>query len=364
MANELQTQKQSGTLKELLGRPDVRAAVQSVLPRTMTPERLLKVALATVSRSPALAQCDNMSVLKSLMVAAELGLDPSGVLGQGYLVPFNNNKTGKKECQFIPGYRGLITLARRSGEIRSMHAEVVYEADTFKIVKGVHPSIEHEPDYGAEIDDARITGAYAVAEFRDGSVQFEFMPRRQIDAIRKRSKAATSGPWVTDFAEMARKTVMRRLCKYLPLSVEEPLAKAVEAENRMEIGEGVGDLLQLAGTMEVEEEEPQTKSEQLADTLKKQANGKAEDTPKAPATHKPPPVDSGTSDTEPSVLDQQAADIEAIDVEAFLEQVQQLHTLRECVSAKRTVPQEWSEAHQQQAYSAIGAQEAKIRGGT
>lgn len=291
------------TLKDLLNREDVRQSFAALVPRTMTPERLMKVASSTVSRSPQLAQCDAMSLLKSLAVAAELGLDPSGTLGQGYLVPFRNNKTGKMEAQFIPGYRGLVSLARRSGELVGLHAECVYRDDKFRVVKGLHPTIEHEPNYDGAMEDNDVIGAYAVAQFRDGSTQFEFMPRREIDKTRNASRAGNSGPWVTWFSEMAKKTVVRRLCKYLPLQVEEPLARAVELESRIEMGDGLGAVFAEVEQLEVESKPPSEPSTKDAakEKMKKSASKKAKN---KPAT---PPVASD-SETGPEAAGESPAD--------------------------------------------------------
>jgi len=249
------------TIKDYLQQEKVKAAIASVLPQHMKPERLIKVALVAISRSPKLSQCTPDSILKSLMISAELGLDPSGNLGQAYLVPYQNKYRGTYECQLIPGYRGLITLARRSGHIKAIEARVVREKDVFRVRYGLEPELVHKPVLGGE-KDREIVAAYAVAVLADGTKQFDVMSRQEIDAIRARSKAADDGPWVTDYAEMAKKTVVRRLCKYLPLSPEEPIAKALEVENRAEAGEPVVDLIELP-----QEEEPESRTEQLVAKL-------------------------------------------------------------------------------------------------
>ncbi len=126
-------------------------------------------------------------------------------------------KTGKHEVQFIIGYKGMIDLARRSGNIESIYAHVVYSNDTFEYEYGLHPKLVHKP---AMTDRGEFIGAYAVAHFKDGGYQFEFMPKEEIEKRRKRSRAANAGPWVTDYEEMAKKTVIRHMWKYLPISIE------------------------------------------------------------------------------------------------------------------------------------------------
>lgn len=205
-------------IKDLLER--AKPSIAAVIPKHLTPERLLKIALSATSRTPALLACTPQSILLAVMQAAELGLEAGGLLGDGYLVPY------KGKAQFIVGYRGLINLARRSGQMRAIEAHVVRTADTFEVEFGLETKLVHRPSLHGDPGD--IVAVYSVAHFRDGGYQVEVMTRAEVDAIRKRSEASDSGPWVTDYAEMAKKTVIRRLCKYLPLSPE--LAKALEHE--------------------------------------------------------------------------------------------------------------------------------------
>jgi recombination protein RecT len=218
-----------------------RAAIQDALPRHLTPERLIKVAQVAVSRVPLLQQCTALSLCQCVLQAAQLGLDCSGVLGSAYMVPFYNKKIGAYEAQFIPGYRGLVDLARRSGNIDDIYAQVVYDADEFDIQYGSEPKITHRPSYAAERSDDRIIGAYMVAWVKGaGRPHIEFMTRGELEAVRDSSKGAfdrdgkPTGPWRDWFGEMCRKTVVRRGVKMLPMSVE--LAAALEADNASNMG--------------------------------------------------------------------------------------------------------------------------------
>lgn len=210
------------TLRDLLERSKPKLA--EVMPRHLSADRLMRIAVAACSKTPALLQCTPMSVLNAVMQGAQLGLEPGGPLGDAYLVPY------KDQCQFIVGYRGLINLARRSGQIVSIEAHVVHSKDKFTCRYGLDSKLEHEPDWSD--DPGAVVAVYAVAKLKDGGTQCEVMTKAQVDAIRKRSKASGSGPWVSDYEEMCRKTVVRRLCKYLPLSVE--LADALEADTNSE----------------------------------------------------------------------------------------------------------------------------------
>lgn len=223
-----------------------QASFAEALPATvrkyLTPERLTKITLAAISRSPQLLECTPESVLRSVMDAAALGLEPGGPLGQAYLVPFRNK--GKPEAQLIISYRGLVALARRSGEIESVASNVVFARDRFRcdLATGV---LEHEPffaelpdgasqmsddDIDAACDRGKPIAVYCVARFVGGGQHVDVMTMADVERVRRRSRAGDSGPWVTDYLEMARKTVVRRASKYWPLSTE--LADALDREDQ------------------------------------------------------------------------------------------------------------------------------------
>jgi recombination protein RecT len=191
--------------------------IEKALPSHMNPDRMARIALTTIRTNPKLLEASVPSLLGAVMQAAQLGLEP-GLIGHCYLVPFKNGKTGQTDVQFIIGYKGMIDLARRSGQIENIYAHAVYSKDEFDYELGLEPKLKHKPFMDG--DRGEFVGAYAVAHFKDGGYQFEFMPKSEIDKRRKRSKAANNGPWVTDFEEMAKKTVIRHMWKYLPISVE------------------------------------------------------------------------------------------------------------------------------------------------
>lgn len=226
--NNNQIQQAKKNLEGLLRREEFQRSLADVAPKHITKERIVKLALVAASRQPKLFECTPQSFLQSVMKSAELGLDCVGTLGQGYLVPYYNGKIKAFECQFIVGYQGLIELARRSGNISRIESRVVYEKDEFIVEYGLEPKLIHKPYLGG--DRGKIVCVYAIAELKDGSRQVEVMTLDEVERIRDRSKAKDGGPWITDFAEMARKTVIRRLAKYLPLSPE--LAKAIETDDQ------------------------------------------------------------------------------------------------------------------------------------
>jgi recombination protein RecT len=204
--------------------------IAAALPKHLTPERLIRVALTSISRNPKLLECSTPTLIGAIIQASQLGLEPDGVLGQAYLVPFRNNRTNATECQFIPGYRGYIDLARRSDRIKSIMAQVVREGDLFSYEYGINETLKHVPgDRRGE-----ITHVYGYAKFTNGGYAFVVLTLEDINRTRLRSKSKDSGPWVTDFEAMAQKTAIRRLAKWLPLSVE--FARAVELDERAAAG--------------------------------------------------------------------------------------------------------------------------------
>lgn len=210
-----------------------QAEIAKMLPKHLNVERLLKVAQIAATTTPALAKCDVASLVGAIGQCAQMGLEPNTVLGHAYLVPFNTkrkdangNERWVNSVQVIIGYKGLIDLARRSGQIVSIAAHEVCEKDHFELIYGLDEKLEHRPALG---ERGEVIGFYAVAKLKDGGHCFEFMSTYQVEQIREGSqgyqqavkyKKEANHPWTAHFVEMGRKTVIRRLAKYLPLSVE------------------------------------------------------------------------------------------------------------------------------------------------
>ena len=211
-----ETGQKKPTLYDLINAQ--RTEVARALPAGVGPDRLLRVVLTEVRRTPKLQECSAPSILGALMQAAQLGLEP-GPLGLAYLVPFWNRKRGERECQLIIGYRGLIDLARRSAQVTDVAAYPVHEADRFDVTYGDDPRIVHVPEL--RTDPGPVWCYYAVGRYRDGGHNAAIMTRAQVEAHRDRFGNTDNGsPWLTDFDAMARKTVVRELAKWMPLSIE------------------------------------------------------------------------------------------------------------------------------------------------
>ena len=195
----------------------MQGEIAKALPSVITPERFTRMTLTAVNSNPELAKCDKLSFLAAMMSAAQLGLEPNTPLGQAYILPFKNNKKGITEVQFQIGYKGLIDLAYRSGEVELVQAQCVYENDTFECEYGIEPKLKHIP---ADKNRGELIKVYAMFRTKSGGYGFEVMSVEDIKQhAQKYSKAYGSqySPWKTSFEEMAKKTVLKRVLKYAPL---------------------------------------------------------------------------------------------------------------------------------------------------
>ena len=253
------TEQRPQTIAGLMADPKIKAQMALALPKHMTSDRLARIALTEIRKVPTLAKCDQTSFLGAIMQCAQLGLEPGGALGHAYLLPFENRKKGITEVQFIVGYRGMIDLARRSGQIVSLTARTVHENDEFSYQYGLNEDLKHVPATG---DRGALQYVYAVAKLKDGGVQFEVMSRSDVDKVRAQSKAGNYGPWQTHYDEMAKKTVIRRLFKYLPVSIE--LATAVTMDEKADAGLGQDNSAILTGEYSTVDE---SQHEQLPDNV-------------------------------------------------------------------------------------------------
>lgn len=190
-------------------------AIKKALPSVITPERFTRMVFSALSSTPKLADCSPQSFLAAMMTAAQLGVEPNTALGQAYLLPYRNH--GQMECQFQLGYKGLIDLAYRSGEVSVIQAHTVYENDVFEYELGMNPKLRHVP---AKADRGEAVAYYAMFKTKDGGYGFEVMSVDDVQRHAQRySKSYGSGssPWRSNFDEMAKKTVLKRALKYAPL---------------------------------------------------------------------------------------------------------------------------------------------------
>lgn len=211
--------------------PEIRRA----LPTVITPERFTRIALSALNNTPALQQCTPMSFLAALMNAAQLGLEPNTPLGQAYLIPYKNK--GTLECQFQIGYKGLIDLAYRNGQIQTIQAQAVYENDFFEYEYGLEPKLVHKPAFS---DRGEVIYFYSIFKTVNGGFGMAVMSKADMDLYAKTySKAFDSSysPWKTDYESMAKKTVIKQALKYAPIKTDFQRALSTDETIKKEISE-------------------------------------------------------------------------------------------------------------------------------
>ena len=243
--NEVAQKKEPiNTIVAASPRPDtVQQALQKmipqfamVLPKHLTPERLCRVALNACHSTPKLLDCDRKSLFSAVMRSAQLGLEPDGVLGQAYLIPFKRSfqVDGKwqsvLEVQFIVGYKGLIDLARRSGDVSNIIAKEVYSEDEFSVDWSQEIPFTHKPKMEGERGE--VTHFWAMARFKDGGFHWDYLTVAEVNAIRDKGNGGKNAVWKDHYIEMGKKTAIRRIAKYLPMSVQ----KAAITEDLMDAG--------------------------------------------------------------------------------------------------------------------------------
>lgn len=252
MANKIQDQV--AVQARPTGEKNLRALIKSAegeigkaLPSVMTKERFTRMVLTALTANPKLGECTPGSFIGAMLCAAQLGLEPNTQLGQAYLIPYFNGKTKKMEVQFQIGYKGLIDLAYRSGEVEIVQAQVVYENDEFECEFGLNPKLRHVPAAG---DRGAPVKVYAMFRTKTGGYGFDVC---SMDDIRKHaakySKAYNSGPWQTNFEEMAKKTVLKKVLKYAPLKSDFVRGMAADETVKSEIAE---DMLEVPNEVVIE----------------------------------------------------------------------------------------------------------------
>lgn len=220
MSTQLSTETRKD-FKGLVESDRFKAQITAALPKHITPDRFVRVLMTATIKTPKLLECTQASIFKSIFDCAAMGLEPDG--RRAHLIPYENRRAGTVECQLIIDYKGLAELVMRSGAVSYLHADVVREGDLFDYSMG--ELRDHRPHFLRRDADkpaaaGQIIAAYALARMKDGASKTEVMSKDDVEAIRTRSRAGGSGPWQTDWNEMAKKTAFRRLSKWLPLSPE------------------------------------------------------------------------------------------------------------------------------------------------
>lgn len=295
MANEVAPNQKIETLKQLFEKS--KGAFAGVLPKHLSVSKMLQIAIAAAQRNPGLLDCTPGSLIGAMLTASELGLEVGGARKEAWLVPFNNSRTGKKEATFIPDYRGIMELVRRTGKVTNIWGSCVWEGDIFDYDLGSDPYLKHKRS--GEDDPKKLTHAYVCFKGKDGTTQFWVMDKAQIEKRRNVSQAwrayerairdnkpATANMWVDWTEEMWLKTVIKRGSVFMPQSTE--LSRAIELDNRYEDGSVEIDFIEIPSLTEPEQK-PQEKKAEPAQEPQKEAKSTqtAMETPKTPEN---PPV--------------------------------------------------------------------------
>jgi recombination protein RecT len=245
--NQQITVTQSDRVKNLL--VTKKNTIEGLLPKHVGLDvgRLTRLAMISMWQTPKLALCTPESILGAVLQSAQLGLEPDGLLGHAYIIPYK--RKGKHIAQLQIGYKGMISIANRSDKIKKLIARVAYEHDEFDVFLGVEDNIKHVPKLQGERGEP--VAVYAIAYFQDGGFSFDVMPIEDVEKARKSSQQANGDAWKYHWDEMARKTVVRRLFKYLPISIE--MSSAVSIDELGAIGKNDQATLQLMTDEEISE---------------------------------------------------------------------------------------------------------------
>jgi len=269
------TKERPKTIKDWI--QSAKPSIQAALPRHVDVDRFQRIVMVAVNQNPKLGQCTPMSLLTAVMQAAQLGLEP-GVLGQCYMIPYWNKNKKVLEVQFQISYKGMIELSRRSGSILSIAAHEVRENDEFFFQYAYEETLTHKPNLFGNRGD--VIAYYAYANLKDGGRASVVMNKTDIDAHRDQfSKAAKSqygSPWEDNYDEMAKKTVIKKLLKYLPVSAEVLRGVAADGAVRDEIKPDLADLPVMEDVETIEAEQPEEQPEKSAP---KRSRKKAEPKP-------------------------------------------------------------------------------------
>lgn len=218
----------------------MQGEIAKALPSVLTPERFTRIVTSALSATPKLAETTPQSFLGAMMTAAQLGLEPNTPLGQAYLLPYKNK--GVLECQFQLGYKGLIDLAYRSGEVSIIQAHEVCENDEFSYEFGLDPKLQHKP---ATHERGEVYCYYAMFRTKDGGFGFEVMSKEAIQVHAQKysqSYGSDFSPWKSNFDEMAKKTVLKRVLKYAPLKSDFVRGIASDGTIKHDIAPDMGDV--------------------------------------------------------------------------------------------------------------------------
>jgi recombination protein RecT len=287
-----------------------KGQIAMALPKHMTPERMIRVALTACSTNPKLLECDPYTVCGSIVQASIMGLEPNSNLGECFLVPYWNSKKGQRggyDCQLQIGYKGHVKLARNSGEIAMVDAQPVYSNDEFECEKGETPFLRHKrPISGPR---GELVGYWAGFKTKDGTFNFEYMTVEEIEEHRdrftksKNKQGEIYGPWVDNPDWMFRKTVLIQALKLAPKSVDRNFAAAITLDDQANAG--IPQQFSVEVPLELQPApDPEIEQERRAEIQQPQRKSEKKD--------QPPATDQEPADVWPEVVKAWGSESEAL----------------------------------------------------
>lgn len=196
------------------------------LPAAIPVDRFIRTIVTAVQMEPKLLEADRRTLISACMKAAQDGLLLDG--REAGLSVYNDRQNGGKTVAYLPMVGGILKKIRQSGEISSIRAHVVYEGDEFDFELGDNERIQHKPNLAQQ---GKPLAAYAIAKFKDGDIQREVMSVAQIQKIALKATGIGKACWASEWGEMAKKTVIRRLAKRLPSSND--LDQVLQSDNAL-----------------------------------------------------------------------------------------------------------------------------------
>jgi len=272
--------------------------IAMALPKHLTPERMIRVALTAISRNPKLLECDPNTICGAVVQASILGLEPDSILGEAYLVPFYNKKAnrgkGGMECQLVTGYQGKLKLVRNTDQLVTIAHDVVRAKDEFEYENGIEPFLRHKKAPGSKKERGEITHFWAGVLLKGGGKQIAVMTLGEMEehrddyAMAKNRDGKIFGPWVDNFEEMGLKTVIHQVTKLCPRSARAQMAWRLDEQHEAGIPQqfSVDVPLELQPTPESGAEEPEGDDmpQRKSDQAKKELDAAAVESQK-PAGH-------------------------------------------------------------------------------
>lgn len=246
----------------------MKPEIERALPKHVDADRIARIAITTIRTNKDLQSCEPMSFIAALMQASQLGLEPNTPLGEAYIIPYKDK--GVPSARFEVGYKGLLSLAHRTGEYQTIYAMEVYANDEFDYAYGLEPYLTHKP---AEEPEGEPVRYYAVYHLKNGGREFRVWSRKKVeqhaDKYSMAFKRGWTSPWKTDFDSMAKKTVLKDLLKYAPKSIEFSRALSMDETIKHEVSDDMSevpaDYIEIDYSVVSEEEEQENDSKEESD---------------------------------------------------------------------------------------------------